>query len=146
MKAVDPVIASVIIVAVAIALSIAIALWMSGLVIGVTGVEKLEIVSSYAKLYVNKTSLKQWFNATLIIDNKGTKPATIDSIIINGKPYTSYDISVNITRQLPVTVEPGGRISISVLMDTRSFHHGQMVTIEIHTASGGAYPTTLTLP
>ncbi len=146
MKAVDPVIASVIIIAVAISLSIAVALWMNGMVGGATSVEKLEIVSSYAKLYVNKTSLKQWFNATLIIDNKGTKPATIDMVFINGKPYTSYGSSVNLTKQLPVTVDPGERITISVLMDTQSFHHGQMITIEIHTASGGTYPTTLTLP
>ncbi|MEM1906736.1 MAG: hypothetical protein QW562_02660, partial [Thermosphaera sp.] len=47
MKAISPVIATVIIVAVAIAISIAVALWLTGIVGGFTTVENLQITYAY---------------------------------------------------------------------------------------------------
>ncbi|MET1159674.1 MAG: archaellin/type IV pilin N-terminal domain-containing protein, partial [Thermoprotei archaeon] len=74
MKAISPVIATVIIVAVAIAISIAVALWITGLTSAFTGVEKLEIVNAYA----TKLDTGGW-TVTIIIRNSGTKPATVDN-------------------------------------------------------------------
>ncbi len=49
MRAISPVIATVIIVSVAIAISIAVALWLTGITSGFTQTENLQIVSSYAE-------------------------------------------------------------------------------------------------
>ena len=176
MKAISPVIATVIIVAVAIAISIAVALWITGLTSSFTGVEKLEIVNAYAVIdndhYAQDASNKNytvWY-IILMVKNTGTKPATIDNIFINNKPGTitnanySTDGSTWTTIQSTgLTIQPGdeyyikfyirsstttdytGKTKVDTII-TDSFSSGQTVSIVIHTASGGQYPATVTLP
>lgn len=129
MKAISPVIATVIIVAVAIAISIAVALWLTGLVGAFTGVEKLEIINSYAE------PTATGYNVVIVIRNTGTKTATIDMVLINNRPY---DVA-----GLPITLGTGESTTISF---TYQGSPGQTLSIVIHTASGGQYPTTVTLP
>ena len=154
MKAISPVIATVIIVAVAIAISIAVALWITGLTSSFTGVEKLEVVNAYApdtsKIYI-------------VVKNTGTKTATIDQVFINNKPldtnnikyYTSTnpinpetlnegDWQAFNTNGVPVS--PGQYIALKLDIRTRGYTSGQTLSIVIHTASGGQYPATVTLP
>ena len=181
MKAISPVIATVIIVAVAIAISIAVALWITGLTSSFTGVEKLEIVNAYAeaKTGVNATgtpnhTLTYWV-VHVIIKNTGTKTATIDQIFINNKPgditkanYTKDDITWKTIESTGLSVNPGETVkimfnltsefnSVGKVFDnetgkeifpivTDTFSSGQTVSIVIHTASGGQYPATITLP
>lgn len=130
MKAISPVIATVIIVAVAIAISIAVALWMTGLVGAFTGVEKLEIVNAYAS-----ATAPGDYTITIMVKNTGTKTATIDMIFINNVPR-------NISG-LPVTLNPGDSKTLTFNFTGTA---GQTISITIHTASGGQYPTTITLP
>ncbi len=168
MKAISPVIATVIIVSVAIAISIAVALWLTGITSGFTQTENLQIVSAYATW---NDTLAVW-NVTLTVKNTGTTAATIDNIFINNKPITissseSYIGKViNITK---ITIDPGEQSIISiyltnytatntnqlfsswnipstVLQALSGYTHGQMVNIKIHTASGRDYPVTITLP
>ncbi len=144
MKAISPVIATVIIVAVAIAISIAVALWITGMTSSFTGVEKLEIVNAYA----TGNAASGW-TVTISVKNTGTKPATIDNIFINNKPYQDYtnvtaspDVATN-----SVTVDAGGDLQITLTIGNNSgFSSGQTISIVIHTASGGQYPATVTLP
>ncbi|ABN70582.1 hypothetical protein Smar_1493 [Staphylothermus marinus F1] len=149
MKAISPVIATVIIVAVAIAISIAVALWITGLTSSFTGVEKLEVVNAYAEL---DTANNQWI-VHLHVKNTGTKAATIDDIFINSKPYSSYNTAtstyVTLSETLPKTLNPGEELTdlqITISTNTPGFASGQTVSIVIHTASGGQYPATVTLP
>ncbi|MET1159675.1 MAG: DUF4352 domain-containing protein [Thermoprotei archaeon] len=152
MKAISPVIATVIIVAVAIAISIAVALWITGLTSAFTGVEKIEVVNAYAdSITLNDT--RSW-NVTLVVKNTGTKPATIDGIFINNRPG---DISkANITNN-SWTLNPGDTRVIAFYLTSNTtavpetiiksnFTSGQTISIVIHTASGGQYPASVTLP
>ena len=143
MKAISPVIATVIIVAVAIAISIAVALWITGLTSTFTGVEKLEIVNAYA---VWDSNASQW-NVTIIVRNTGTKPATIDDVFINNIPIMK---KLSITFTNGKTINPGTNTTIefqlSTKIDNLTFTHGQTISIVIHTASGGQYPAQITLP
>ncbi len=145
MKAISPVIATVIIVAVAIAISIAVALWITGLTSTFTGVEKLEIVNAYA---VWDSNASQW-NVTIIVRNTGTKPATIDEIFINNIPVLD---KLNAEFSNGKTIEPGKNTTITFTLSPNktinglSFTHGQTISIVIHTASGGQYPAQITLP
>ncbi|ADI32075.1 hypothetical protein [Staphylothermus hellenicus] len=174
MKAVDPVIATVIIVAVAIAISIAVALWITGLTSSFTGVEKLEIVNAYV-VNVEDTSPDDTsvdhpgWNITVIVKNTGTKPVTIDGVFINNKPgdagkvytkYVSNPSSGNPHDTNPVgaglTINPGEQKTLYFYLSTvendsnspvsDKFSSGETVSIVIHTASGGQYPATVTLP
>ena len=153
MRAISPVIATVIIVSVAIAISIAVALWLTGITSGFTQTENLQIVSSYA----SGNSTNGW-NITLIVKNTGTVAATIDNVFVNGKPYSSLGLTiyVNGTRTGGVfqkltstyTINPGETITLKVEIpkNTTGFTDGQMVNVKIHTASGRDYPATVTLP
>ena len=148
MKAISPVIATVIIVAVAIAISIAVALWMTGITTTFTGLEKLEIVNAYAEPSDNKWTIH------ITIKNTGTKTVTIDQIFINNQPatekvYTSTSApqsSIGTGSSLSVTLDPGENITLVIDLQSNSYTPGQTISIVIHTASGGQYPATVTLP
>lgn len=148
MEAISPVIATVIIVAVAIALSIAVALWITGLVTTFASFEKLEVVNAYATWNEGE---KTWA-VTIQVKNTGTKPATIDMLFINGIPHDKLSDAVSIPEgMLPKTLKPGEAVTIEFTIQQKStsqvkFDHGITLSIVIHTASGGQYPASVTLP
>jgi len=100
-KAISPVIATIIIVAVAIVMSIAVAYWALGLTGVFTRYEKLEIVAMYATTtnlrYSNKTGNTEikWeisgWNVTAKLRNTGSATATVNIILINGKPIDIFN-------------------------------------------------------
>ncbi|RLG81436.1 MAG: DUF4352 domain-containing protein [Thermoprotei archaeon] len=157
MKAISPVIATVIIVAVAIAIAVAVAFWMTGITGTFTRYEKLEITTAYAT--GDQTS---GWTVTLKVKNTGPSDATIDDIYINGMPLTEYTntvTSVSYTCGTPTTtnvIGPTASISIpvksgetativlSIAGDT--FTSGQTIEIKLHTAAGYEYPRQITLP
>ena len=148
MKAISPVIATVIIVAVAIAISIAVALWMTGITTTFTGLEKLEIVNAYAEV---KSGDGGWL-VYVTVKNTGTKTTTIDGIFINNQPATEkvYNSttasSIGTGNSLSVTLDPGRNITLVIELPSASYTPGQTISIVVHTASGGQYPATVTLP
>ncbi len=139
MRAISPVIATVIIVSVAIAISIAVALWLTGITSGFTQTENLQIVSSYA------TAVTNGWNVTIVLKNTGTVAATIDNIFINGIPISNAQ-GVSWYNGTGTTIDPGKNVTIVIVLEQGTFSPGQMVNIKIHTASGRDYPTTVTLP
>ncbi len=142
MKAISPVIATVIIVAVAITIAIATALWMTGLTGTFTRYERLEITYAYADWDdVNE----QWI-ITLKIKNTGPSDATVDEVFINGKPYTEYT-GVSLSENPSFTIPSGVDKEIEVTIPlTAGFSHGNTVEIKIHTSAGNEYPKQVTLP
>jgi flagellin-like protein len=159
MKAISPVIATVIIVAVTVAVAIAVALWMTGLVGGFTGTENLQIINAYA------VSSGNGWNVYLQVKNAGTTTATIDQIFINGIPYTSITVASTMTPSVTVTIgtstnaptltptplSPGNNVTITIFIpqgtgSPLSFSPGQQVEIKLHTASGKTYPVQVVLP
>jgi len=153
-KAVSPVIATVILVAVAIALSIAVALWITGMTGAFTGIEKLEVVNAYAEAKAG------YWTVTVKIRNTGTKAVTVDGIFINNKAGDINKVNFTITGGPSgygsFTLEPGKEATLTFYLNgeggnrpspsTDTFYSGQTISIVIHTATGGNYPATLTLP
>ncbi|MEM2028886.1 MAG: archaellin/type IV pilin N-terminal domain-containing protein [Candidatus Bathyarchaeia archaeon] len=151
-KAVSPVIATIIIVAVAIVMSIAVAYWMLGLATTFTRYEKLEYTEAYA---IPQTGGSWKIN--LKVKNTGSATATINQILINGIPYkdikvdaSSVDVSPDVATN-PKSVNPGKEESITVTLPQGSYSAGKFtsgVTIEItiQTAAGNQYPKTIVLP
>lgn len=152
MKAVSPVIATVIIVAVAIVLAITVALWITGITTTFTGFERLEIVNAYSTY---NTTTSNW-NIRITIKNTGTRQATIDSIFINDQPLTSRNIMYRINNgsintkpadNLNIIVDTGNIVVLWFDLNTNEgYTNGQTISIIIHTSSGGRYPVTITLP
>ncbi|ADV64717.1 archaellin/type IV pilin N-terminal domain-containing protein [Desulfurococcus mucosus] len=142
-KAISPVIATVIIVAVTIAIAIAVALWMTGLVGSFTATENLQIITAYAEQFTNTTTNTTYWTITLQVKNVGTTDVTIDNIFINGKPYGSVGVTLNIT--LPYSIKTGETKGLTITISS-GFSSGQMVEVKLHTASGKEYPKQVTLP
>ena len=144
-RAVSPVIATIILVAVAIVMSIAVAYWALGLGSTFTRYEKIEIMSMYAEKNDDKWTI------TANLRNTGSAPATINMILINGKPTDAYGSSISVDPDLStgVTLNPGGSQSftITIRSDARfSFSSGMSVEVTFHTAAGSDYPKVVVLP
>jgi len=147
LKAVSPVIATIIIVAIAIVMSIAVAYWMLGLGASFTKYEKLEFTTAYA----TKDSITGDFTVHLTIKNTGSATATIDSttILYNGIPDSGYPVADQpVPTNLDVTLEPGkGTTGAEILMNGGgTWTSGMTVEIMIHTVAGKDYPKVIALP
>ena len=152
-KAVSPVIATIIIVAIAIVMSIAVAYWLLGPGSSFTKYEKIEVSSAYAVLDDNDTPLDpsdDFFLLTMDLKNTGSATATIDSsyILYNGKPATGYT-DAPVPAGLDVTLEPGkvaqGTITFPKVADG-DWSAGMTVEVMLHTVAGKDYPKVITLP
>jgi len=171
-KAISPVIATIIIVAVAIVMSIAVAYWVLGLTGTFTRYEKLEIAAMYATttdLQYSDKSITGW-NVTAKLRNTGSATATVNMILINGKPIDIFkgEVKVNsetievyvlVNGQRPdqalkgtgAILNPGDErtfvISIPrALLAGVNFVPGMNVEITFHTAAGSDYPKVVVLP
>lgn len=147
LKAVSPVISTIIIVAIAIVMSIAVAYWMLGIGGSFTRFEKLEFVSGYIG-DVTDTE----FNIIVTLKNTGSADATLDMVFLNAKPSNAYTgasvvtISANFTG---LTLKPGDDTNevITLTKGTGSdWKSGMSVEVMIQTAAGRQYPKTINLP
>jgi flagellin-like protein len=160
-KGISPVVATVIIVAIAIALAIAVALWASGLVGIFTRFEEVKVISAYAE--ATPEGQAGDFTVTMDIKNTGSADATIDNVVINGKPFETGYPSGSITVKIKVgtgdgqqlTPSSGAGISLksgetgTMTIDIKAaagFKSGQTLDIKIHTAAGHDYAKAVVLP
>ncbi len=92
MKAISPVIATVIIVAVAIAIAVAVAFWMMGIVSSQTTVERLEVITPSAVRMddIAYPGTQEYYVISILVRNTGPSDATIQEVFINSQPYWQY--------------------------------------------------------
>jgi len=152
-KGISPVVATVIIVAIAIALAIAVALWASGLVGIFTRFEEVKVISAYAE--VPQGGAAGAFTVTLTLKNTGSADATIDNVIINGKPfktgYTGITVTIDGTDFDPTTggyaLRTGEQVNMIINIGAQAgFKSGQTLDIKVHTAAGHDYAKAVVLP
>ena len=153
LKAVSPVIATIIIVAIAITMSIAVAYWLLGLGSSFTKFEKVEFTTAYvtgtgaaADPYVIHMNLKNTGSATATIDYAAT--------LYNGKPDTYYTVGATAFAWTPVTataMQPGASLTATITLPTaaptgvQGFTSGMTLEIMMHTTGGKDYPKVITL-
>ncbi len=161
-KAISPVIATVIIVAVAIAISIAVALWISGVVGGMTRTERLDITAAYVSntnYDVNESATgDEYWEITLVVNNKGSADTSIDMVFVNNKPLGTNEYGrpttgtetetwySNVGGTPPVPINAGGQVTLYIYLDKDTYKSGQNIQIVVHTSTGGQYPAQVTLP
>ena len=148
LKAISPVIATVIIVSVAIAIAVAVAFWMTGITGLFTRYEKLEIVSAYAttSLPTDAPTGAKWM-VKLTVRNTGTTDVTIDDMFINGKPLNEWSGYVTLADSLPtLTTGQEEDITLYIKEEAGKFTSGQIIEIKLHTAAGNEYPKSVQLP
>jgi flagellin-like protein len=142
-KGISPVIATVILVAVAITVSVSVAYWMGGISSLYTRLEKIEVQSITAVKGVAGN-----YTITLAAKNTGSADATIDSVMINGKPLSQYP---GVTADLAVggtSVVAGGSASVNIAVPAGQgvpFTIGTTLEVKLHTVAGKDYPQMVTL-
>jgi FlaG/FlaF family flagellin (archaellin) len=147
LKAVSPVISTIIIVAIAIVMSIAVAYWMLGIGGSFTRFEKLEFVSGYVS-----DANSDHFNITVTLKNTGSADATIDLVFLNAKPSSAYGTTVSnvtITYTGATTLKPGDSTSAVLTLSRGTgtvWKSGMSVEVMIQTVAGRQYPKTINLP
>lgn len=165
MKAISPVIATVIIVAVAIALAIAVALWITGVIGGLSRMERLDITAAYydSTLYCNISNGDLYNCSTTVpakpydytgykiiieLSNKGTIDVTIDKVFVNNIPanLTTNEIYRVEDANGNGLIEAGENARIYLYLSQSKYTSGQVVQVIVHTATGGEYPAQVTLP
>jgi flagellin-like protein len=148
-RGISPVITTVILVAVGIAIAVAIALWMSGLVGLFTRFEKIEIKNAYVD-----ANTGGGFTIHVLFSNTGSSDASIDSVLINGKPCTAWGVTLNpaipSNGSLPVPVGAQIALDLTIPANAQSgdayLRSGVTVTVTLHSTSGKEYPTSVALP
>ncbi|MEM2431643.1 MAG: archaellin/type IV pilin N-terminal domain-containing protein [Candidatus Bathyarchaeia archaeon] len=161
-RGISPVVATVILVAVTIVVAVAVAYWMGGLTAIYTRFEKLEITAAYAEQWEKEEdniTTSQYYNITLNIKNSGSADATIDNILLNGKPPSQYAENVTEIRgdsttlwdgtewKSNLSVKAGVSATITIVVKAVApFTPGTSIEVKIHTAAGQEYPKTITLP
>ena len=163
-KAVSPVIATIIIVAIAITMSIAVAYWLLGLGSSFTKYEKVEFTTAYVTgtgraedLAAAPPVTVDPYNITLNLKNTGSASATIDtaSVLYNGKPDTYYTVDATPFAWVWTntnSMQPGAATSATITLPTifatevQGFTSGMTLEIMLHTTGGKDYPKVITLP
>ncbi|UCF45154.1 MAG: hypothetical protein JSW44_00485 [Candidatus Bathyarchaeota archaeon] len=108
-KALSPVVASIILIAVTVAVSIAVAAWMGALTIGFMGTEELKITNM-------QFSTGQ---ITLVANNTGTSPVTINEFWVNGVKQTydpqTVDANAGVSATASYSWTPGANYQVRLI-------------------------------
>jgi len=157
-RAISPVVATVILVAVTIVVAIAVAYWMGSIAGLYTRFEKIEITSGYATYDAEAygASIAGWI-VTINLKNSGSADATIEDVLINGKPMSVWTEADKAKvdpsgTQLPSSIPSGSTLTVKLLLrksdpnvKVTPFTAGTTVEIRLHSAAGQDYPKTITL-
>lgn len=144
-KAVSPVISTIIIVAIAITMSIAVAYWLLGLGSSFTKFEKVEFTSAF----VTGDGVASNYTINLNLKNTGSAAATIDetATLYNGKPANvTSGAGTIITTFTPLTMNPGETSTGIIVLPITGYSSGMTLEITLHTTGGKDYPKALVLP
>jgi flagellin-like protein len=142
-KALDPVIASIILIAVTVAVSIAVAAWMGALTFTFTNTEQITFTGySWASPGTSTVA-----NITITIKNTGATDLSIAEIRVDG---TSTGVTVKTTGGATVTFPDAvakGASKTYVISKTGSFMRGTQYSFMVVTSKGNQFgPYTQTAP
>jgi FlaG/FlaF family flagellin (archaellin) len=142
-KAVSPVIATIILVAISIVMAISVAYWALGIGGSFTKFEKIQYTYAYP------TSDGSDWSIHLNIKNTGTATATINNIFLNGQPYDTYTTALPTVTFDPdsTLVNPGQNSTVTITAAySEQWASGMSVQVDVMTAAGNSYPTTVMIP
>jgi hypothetical protein len=154
-KGISTVIATIIIVSIAIVMAIGVAYWAMGIGNAFTKFEKIEFTNIYSDSPANYTAYNngtaQAFRLTLTLKNTGTATATIDTINLNGRPYTAFTAAPTVGQSglIGTSIQAGRSINTAYIYlptTTGDWRSGDYISIDIGSTAGRDYLNTVTLP
>ena len=153
-RAVSHVIVVIILTVIAVTMAVAVGYWVLGLGATFTKHEILEV-----HLIYSERTTGGW-KVTAKLSNTGSKAATINMILINGRPipqslvFDGLHVRVNETVSTNgiATLNPGESCTITIILDGAlasalgtTFAQNMKVEITFCTVAGGNYPKVVTL-
>jgi flagellin-like protein len=126
-KALSPVVASIILIAVTVAVSIAVAAWMGALTFTFTNTEQILITN----MAFGPATSNSW--VTVTVNNTGTSPVTINEAWINNQkqPLANFDIV------LPRTIQ--ANLGIVINMTTVTVANGYNYQVKLMSSKGNPF-------
>ena len=121
-KALSPVVASIILIAVTVAVSVVVAAWMGGMSIGLMGNAEQATITNMA---FGPNSI------AVTVNNTGTSPVTINEGWINNAKHSSFDIA------LPRTIEANKGIVIN--MTSVTVTNGYNYQVKLMSSKGNPF-------
>lgn len=161
MLGISTIIATIIIVSVSIVMAIAAAFWAMGIAGSFRQFEEIKITSIYAEApgYYNATVMQpdgNYYNGSaftifIVLKNTGTGTASINGIFLNSRPYDSAYQNVTETNIVNQTLAAGKTLTPRGIItlpndNTGTWTSGSSVEVEIQTAAGNRYSSTVNLP
>jgi len=151
---VSTVIATIIIVSISIVMAIAVAYWAMGIGNSFTKFEKIEFINIYSDSPANYTAYNSGdaraFRLVLTLKNTGSATATVDTITLNGRPYSTYTATPSVGQNglIGQSILAGRQITGYIFLPTTTpdWRSGDYVAVTIGTTAGRDYPNTVTLP
>jgi flagellin-like protein len=134
-KALSPVVASIILIAVTVAVSIAVAAWMGALVVGQMSTEELKITSMS---FTNVTTTKY---IVVTATNTGTTAVTLNGATVNGAVPTAVTYASG--SDTTGTVAANTAITITI---TSTWQNGYNYQVKLTSAKGNVFPYTAVAP
>jgi len=124
-KALSPVVASIILIAVTVAVSIAVAAWMGALTFTFMATEQIQITN----MAFGSAGSGSWVAVT--VNNTGTSPVTINEAWINNAKQTSFDTA------LPRNIAANGGIIIN--MTSVTLVNGNNYQVKLVSSKGNQF-------
>ena len=141
-KAVEPVLATVILVAVTLVVALASSHWMATITGMYTGVEKVDIVA------VEVNVIPQGWQLKVFMKNTGSADAAISGLEINGKSSTTLGLSTtpDLTAE-PYLLKAGsmGSIQVVIPIGTPGCSSGTTIEVVLNSAAGWGFGQSVTL-
>ena len=139
-KALSPVVASIILIAVTVAVSIAVAAWMGGLSIGFMQTEQMQITNVQ---FTNTTLTNQVI--TINVTNTGTNTITISSVTITPTPTSTLTIAYPTgfgTTGSTIKANTVGSITVTGTESTGLYQSGGSYKVTLLTSKGASFSYT----
>jgi archaeal type IV pilus assembly protein PilA len=150
---ISTVIATIIIVSISIVMAIAVAYWAMGIGNSFTKFEKIEFTNVYSDSAATYTVNGVTFSAyrlNLTLKNTGSATATIDTINLNGRPYTAYTATPAVAQAnlIGASIQAGRQINGVIYLPTATgdWRSGDYVALDIGSTAGRDYLNTVNLP
>jgi flagellin-like protein len=135
-KALSPVVASIILIAVTVAVSIAVAAWMGALTFTFMGTEEIRITN----LAFGPSATTSWIAVT--INNTGTSPVTINEAWVNNNKQSTF----NPSDALPKDIAANKGYVLNITMTNPQVTNGNNYQVLLKSSKGNQFTYSAVAP
>lgn len=127
-----------VITSVVIVIAIAASFWLINIPEVGMNIEIIRMVATSAELKSG------YYEVSLVLKNNGHSTTTIESVLVNRR--TLAEQGIQISPQLPISIQPGEGKTVTLTLPTSGFSSGQSIEVKLLTVTGYEYYIPIRLP